>query len=61
MRVLSECLCTTKEMHLGFDRMVLNHHDLKMQSLLAEQPIDKKSKQYKYDKSGAEDSVPLFC
>ena len=29
-----------KEMHLGFDSMVLNHHGLKMQCLFAEQPVD---------------------
>ena len=34
------CHCTMKEMHFGFDRMVLNHHDLKMQRLSSEQPID---------------------
>ena len=29
-----------KEMHLGFDSMVLNHHDPKMQRLSSEQPVD---------------------
>lgn len=28
------CHCTTKEMHFGFDHMVLNHHDLKNAGLI---------------------------
>ena len=38
--VLFFCHCTMKEMHLGFDSMVLNHHDPKMQRLSSEQPVD---------------------
>lgn len=32
--VLFFCHCTMKEMHLGFDHMVLNHHDLKNAGLI---------------------------
>ena len=39
-KIIASCHCTMKEMHLGFDSMVLNHHDLKMQRLFSEQPVD---------------------